>query len=86
MPRSWLDADTSSALSLHQYTKQEPWGVEHVGGDQVEEMLAYTVSLRRLQARGRPMPQLIVVDDLSELLSFVSQLCPTHAYIEAVIS
>jgi len=59
--------NSTSALSLHQYTKTEPWGVWHTTTDPVQEMLDYTVLLRRLQARSRPMPQLIVLDDLSEL-------------------
>lgn len=59
--------NSTSALSLHQHTKQEPWGVWHLGADPVQELLDYIVTLRRLQARSRPMPSLIVLDDLSEL-------------------
>jgi len=59
--------NSTSALSLHQHSKVEPWGVWHLGADPVQELLDYTVTLRRLQARGRPIPSLIVLDDLSEL-------------------
>jgi len=59
--------NSTSGFSLHQHSKVEPWGVIHTGADPVQEMLDYTVSLRRLQARGRPMPELIALDDLSEL-------------------
>ncbi len=59
--------NSTSALNLHQYSKTEAWGVWHTSTSPIQEMLDYTVTLRRLQARGRPMPQLIVIDDLSEL-------------------
>jgi len=59
--------NSTSALSLHQHSKVEPWGVWHTGADPVQELIDYTITLRRLQARGRPMPMLHILDDATEL-------------------